>query len=200
MHRLVGLVEEVKDRILAAAGGAHARTWLLVLAFLEAFIFPVSIELLLIPVVMGQPKERWINIALLTTIASVLGGLAGYVLGLFFFETIGSWIVVKLHLGDAMTQLSQAVEKNAFGAVLTTALTPIPYMAGTISAGVFKVNLAIFIGACVLGRSIRIFLVSWFVQKFGHQMTKLALKYFNIASIVVVILIAAYIYLKVSMH
>lgn len=169
-----------------------AKIWLFVISFTESFIFPIPVDPLMALVILVK-KQKWIYYVALTTIASVLGGIGGYFIGLFLFEAIGKPIVDFYHLQDAFTKVSEMFNENAFWAIFTAAFTPIPYKIFTIAAGVAKLNFFIFVVASILGRGIRFWIVGFVVNRFGKKVYETFIKYFDNVTKIILILIIIYI-------
>jgi membrane protein YqaA with SNARE-associated domain len=130
---------------------------------------------MLMPMSLARP-DRWIRYALLTTIASVLGGVAGYLIGMWAFE----WLESILTTGGYEDRFEQA--KNLFStwgvwAVLAAGFSPIPYKLFTITAGLLSMAFIPFLIASAIGRGARFFLVAGLVAKAGPTMEPTILKY-----------------------
>ena len=146
------------------------------ISFAESSFFPVPPDPLLIALTIAKPN-KYIRFALIATIASVIGGLFGYFIGFGLFETIGQWVIDTYHLQAQFTQLEQWYIASGFIAIFAAAFTPIPYKLITISAGVFGVNIFLFLLASILGRGIRFFLVAYVMHHFGAKYKKQIEKY-----------------------
>lgn len=168
----------------------HAERALWFLSFIESSFFPVPPDVLMIPMVIARPDHAW-RIASICTAASVLGAVAGYVIGWGFFETVGNFIVETYHLQAAMDNVGGRYQSHAFLSIFSAAFTPIPFKVFTLSAGVFKIPLILFIIASILGRGGRFFAVAWALKRFGVGIQKTVEKYFNWFSIAFVVLLMA---------
>jgi len=160
------------------AHGRAAKIWLIIFSFTEAsfFVIPPDAFLLIILINNGV---RWIYYSLLTTVASVVGGLFGYLIGFFFFDLFGEFIINTYHLQNQVTIVSQMFSQNAFWTIFVSAFTPIPFKVFTISAGFFKINFITFFVAALIGRGLRFFAVGYIVKLFGKRVAKSAFQYFN---------------------
>ncbi|MCH7529594.1 DedA family protein [Patescibacteria group bacterium] len=176
-----------RDWFIDHAYGTHAKAWLFLFSFSESifFIFPPSI--LLIAILMID-ATRWVYYALLTTVASVLGAILGYIIGAFFFDLLGVRIIEFYNLFEQMEYVRTMFDKNTFVVIFTAAFTPIPFKVFVLSAGFFKVNFAAYLLASILGRGARYFLVAYLTKKFGSKMAQIIFKYFNIITLVVVLI------------
>lgn len=161
---------------------------LFLIAFAESSFFPIPPDVLLIPMVVADVKQWWKN-ALICTIGSLLGAILGYYIGFALFESVGRWIVETYNLQEAMNSLAVSYTDNAFFAVFTAAFTPIPYKIITISAGLFKVPLASVLLASAVGRAGRFFAVAGLLKLFGKKIADSVEKYFDLFSILFLVLL-----------
>ncbi len=135
-------------------------------AFIESSIFPIPPDVLIIAMVLATPHRAFL-IATVATVASVLGGLAGYGLGYLAFESVGR-PVLELYGKDAYFADFQA-RYNKWGAwaVLIGGLTPFPYKVITILSGTTALSLPVFIVSSIVARGLRFYVVSWLLWKYG---------------------------------
>ena len=173
--------------------------WVLsIVAFTESSIFPIPPDVLLLPMTLARPL-KWIRLALITTIFSVLGGLLGYFIGMFLWETFGEQIIKIYHLEKNYNIFKNNYNDNGAIIVFLAGFTPIPYKLITIASGGLKLNLLTFILASVLSRGLRFFIVTSIIRIFGPIAKKYIEKYFNIFStllgIIVVVVTIIWIYL-----
>lgn len=173
------------------AHGTHAKGWLLALSFSESSFFVIPADVLLVAILMAG-ATRWVYYATITTAASVAGGIFGYAIGFLFFDTVGIQIIELYGLAEGMSKVGLLYNDNAFWVIFTAAFTPIPYKIFVLSAGFFKVNFISFIVASIIGRGLRYFLIAYIVKIFGGKMTKILFRYFNIITLIAVILLALF--------
>lgn len=151
---------------MTQASGPHAERALAVIAFLESSIFPIPPDAMIVPMVLARPHHAW-RIALIATVASVVGGLAGYAIGYFLFETLGAWIIEVYGYGQKFDTFRETWNQWGVWIILIKGLTPIPYKLVTIASGLAGFNLGIFILASVLTRGARFLLVAALLRWFG---------------------------------
>jgi len=165
-------------------------------AFIESSVFPVPPDVLLVAMTTAR-RGKWFQYAAICTVGSVLGALLGYSIGFFLYETVGKWIINTYNLQEVMTVIGRKYNENAFFTVFTAAFTPIPYKAITIAAGVFRISLSMLLLASVIGRAGRFFIVSGAIRIFGARVQQTVEKYFDILSVVfIVLLVGGYLLLK----
>jgi membrane protein YqaA with SNARE-associated domain len=168
-------------RLYAWTVGWAARpggTWaLFFISFAESSFFPVPPDVLLIALGMGAPR-RSLRFALVCSAGSILGGVAGYLLGLGFGELV-----------SISPEVKASIETDAFWFILTAAFTPIPYKVCTIGAGWLGVNFFVFLAASAIGRPARFFLVGGAIFLFGPSIKPWLERYLEIATIVLLLLL-----------
>jgi membrane protein YqaA with SNARE-associated domain len=148
---------------------AHPRAlWVLgVIAFLESSVFPIPPDVMLIPMVLAD-RTRAFRIALVCTVCSVLGGLLGYAIGFYFFETIGEWVVRTYGLQASLAAFRDSFAHYGIWIILIKGLTPIPYKLVTIASGAAHFDLFTFVWASIVTRGLRFFLVAALLWQFGE--------------------------------
>lgn len=159
-------IRRLYDWTMSLAGHRHAVWWLAAVSFIESSVFPIPPDALLIPMVLAN-RDRAFFYALVCTIASVLGGLAGYGIGYFLFDTIGQPLVDLYGAGDALEGIRGDFAENGWWIVLGGGMTPFPYKVVTIAAGALALDPWAFAAASVVGRGVRFFLVAALLWKFG---------------------------------
>jgi membrane protein YqaA with SNARE-associated domain len=181
------------DWVIHFADTRHGITALFILSFAESSFFPVPPDVLLGPLALGAPK-KWFRFALACSIASVLGGILGYCIGVFLWSIIGPWTYA--HLGaiglteENFSKFQKWYDEYDFWIVFTCGFTPLPYKVCTISAGVARINIAGFLIASTVSRSARFFIVAGLMGWKGERIRPVIEKYFNWFSLAFVGLLA----------
>ena len=164
------------------------------ISFIESSIFPIPPDPLLIALGLSRPNKA-ILYAIICSVASVAGGLFGYLIGWTIWEIVSEFFLTYLFSVDAFNYVEIKYNENAFLAILGAAFTPIPYKVFTITAGVFKINLATFILASSIGRSARFLIEGSLIYFFGEKIRDFIEKYLNLLSIIFFILLLVGIYI-----
>lgn len=134
--------------------------WLLAgVSFAESSFFPLPPDPLYIAMIVSKREHAW-RLAVICTIASVVGGVLGYYIGYGLYETLGSWIIQTYGLEEKFSSIQETYQDWAFWIIAGKGLTPIPYKLVTISSGVAKVSMATFLVASVIARGFRFFSVA----------------------------------------
>lgn len=152
---------------------------LLIIAFSEAIIFPLPVDPLLVAMAIAN-RKRALLLGVATTICSVLGGAVGYLIGLYFIDTIGIKIIEFYRLENSYLLISSKFETYSFITLLTAAISPLPYKLFTIAAGTFNINFITFLTASIIGRGGRFMLEAWLIYIFGDQIKEFIDKYINL--------------------
>ena len=160
------VLRRLYDWTISLAGHRHALWVLAGVSFVESSVFPIPPDVLMIPMILATPQRAFL-IAGVCTLASVLGGLAGYGIGYFFYEQIGAPILQSLGKADSMAEFNARFNDVGFWAVLVAGLTPFPYKVITIMSGWTAMPLATFMVTSVLARGLRFFIVAALLWKFG---------------------------------
>jgi len=178
---------------------------LFLLAFAESSFFPIPPDVLLIPLALGA-RSKAIRFALVCSVASIVGGIAGYGIGYFsWWSGAEAYSAVALFFFNHIPGFTEQVFLNIqekyeiynFLIVFTAGFTPIPFKIITISAGAFSVNFPMFLLASTVSRSARFFLVALLIRQFGEPITVFIDKYFNVLSIIfTLLLIGGFLVLK----
>ena len=184
------ILRKVYQKVLTAAAHRHAKWWLAFVAFLESSIFLIPPDVMLIPMVLAN-RSQWWRLALTATIASVMGGLAGYAIGLFLYETIGNVVIGFYAYGDKFLEYMDIYEEWGGWAVFGAGLTPFPYKVITIASGVVKIDLSVFILMSLIARGIRFFSVAGLLYYFGESAKLLIEKYFGLITVLFFIILVA---------
>jgi membrane protein YqaA with SNARE-associated domain len=154
------------DRLKAATKHRLAEPILALLCFLEAMILPIYPEIMLAPMIIADRLRAW-RLAAICTVSSVTGGVAGYAIGFFLFDTIGRAIIEFYGAGDGFATLSQSFIDNGPLMILIGAVTPVPYKVITITCGVVSLDIWTFVIFSLIGRGLRYFVPCGLFYFFG---------------------------------
>lgn len=156
------------DRAMGWARHAHAPWYLAMLSFAESSFFPIPPDVMLAPMCLAQP-QRARRFALLTTLASVVGGVAGYMIGLLAFHWVEP-LLIEYGYHAKYLMVREWFDHWGVWAVFLAGFSPIPYKLFTISAGVVAMNIPGFLVASMVGRGGRFFLVALLMARGGPAM------------------------------
>lgn len=190
------MLKRLYDWTLSLAARRSAEAWLAIIAFIESSVFLVPADVLFVPMGLSRP-ERAYRYALVATVASVLGGIAGWMLGYYAFETVAKPILAfygKLH---AFESLRDSSNRDAILLMLITSglahLPPIKVV--TILSGAANINLGLFIGSAIVARGGRFLLLAYLLRRYGDPVRHFIEKHLRtvtwaIAAIIVLLYLA----------
>ena len=190
------MIKKIYKKIITISKTKYALPFLLIIAFLESFIFPIPPDIFLIFLVLAH-RNKAFYLASYCTVFSVAGGILGYFIGSFFFDSLGQGILNYYNLNDKFLAFSEGY--NEHGALIVGAggFTPIPYKLITIFSGFVKMDLLEFSIISFISRGARFFLIATLLYFFGKKIEELLIKRFwLISSIFFLILLVIYFIIK----
>jgi membrane protein YqaA with SNARE-associated domain len=190
------MLQRLYARMLEVAAGPHALPALLLISFAESSVFPIPPDILLIPMILARPSQAW-RLAALCTLSSVIGGLLGYAIGYFLFDAIGRPVLEFYNAMGRYDALKAGFDQWGVWIIIIKGMTPIPYKLITIASGVAHFDLAAFIGASIISRSLRFFLVAVLLWWFGDAARRFIEKRLTLAtSLFAVALVGGFVVLR----
>jgi membrane protein YqaA with SNARE-associated domain len=160
------MIDRLYRQTLALAASRHATWALAAVSFAESSFFPLPPDILLIPMILAQPRRAF-TIAAVCTLASVAGGFLGYAIGYFLFDAIGRPVLEFYQAMGSYDALKAAFAEWGVWIIIVKGLTPIPYKLITIASGVAQFPLVPFALASLVSRSLRFFLLAALLWRFG---------------------------------
>lgn len=143
----------------------HGLAWLGLLSALETLILPIPIELVMVPYMLARPKRLW-WIAGVTLAGCVIGSVIGYAIGALVFDSIGQGLLQTLGADPAYGQFERQFSDHGFLAILAIGVSPVPFQAALLAAGVAGYALPLFLTVVTIARGLRYFglaLLVWWV-------------------------------------
>ena len=182
------MTRKIYAKIIEISKKKYALPFLLIVAFLESFIFPIPPDIFLIFLILAQ-RNKAFYLAFYCTVLSVAGGIIGYFIGSFFFDSLGQGILNYYNLNEKFLTFSETY--NEFGAFIVVAggFTPIPYKIITIFSGFVKMDFFEFTIASVISRGARFFLIATLLYFFGKKIEELLIKKFGLISLILFLII-----------
>ena len=161
------MIRALYDWVMRLAGHRHASLALFAVAFAESSFFPIPPHAMLIPMALAERAKAW-RYALIATVASVLGGVAGYFIGYALFDAVGKPLLEFYGNADKFNDF--AGRYNEYGAwiVFFAGVTPFPYKVITIASGVTALNFAVFLAASIAARGLVFFVICGLLYFFGQ--------------------------------
>ena len=165
----MNLFEPIYTKLLGWAKHKYAERYLAGISFAESSFFPIPVDVLLAPMVLASPTKAW-RLATITTIMSVIGGLAGYLIGATLFESYGAQILDYFNAHESFASIQTSYIKHGMMIVLLAGFTPIPYKIFTIASGVIGIAVLPFLAMSLLSRGARFFLVAGLIKLGGDKL------------------------------
>jgi membrane protein YqaA with SNARE-associated domain len=194
------MLKRLYDWTLALAARKTAEVWLAVIAFVESSVFLIPADVLFLPMALARPNRAY-RFALIATVASVLGGIAGYMLGHYAFAALAKPVLSFYGKLDDFERLRQCTGEDTLMLLLVTSglshLPPIKVV--TILAGVAQVSFLFFVVSCIVARGARFFALAWALRRYGDPIRDFIERRLGLlAAIVAGIVIPLYIVVKYS--
>lgn len=172
---------------------------LIVIALTEPICVPIPADIMVIGLCLGRPRHS-IRYGLICALFSVVGGTIAFILGLLIggervVEFFGLISVGSLHLDRKAVLALEMYEKYDFWAISISALTPVPYMLFSWVGGMAGVSLTKFVAVSLVFRTMRFGSEALLFYFFGQKARRIIDKYFNLASIVAIIVLMIVVYL-----
>ena len=161
------MFRKMYDWVMGLAGSRHAPASLAVVSFAESSFFPIPPDVMLVPMVLAR-RERAYVYAAICTLASVVGGMAGYAIGHLLYNSLGLWLIQLYGYGQKFDEFHLAYAHYGAWIILIKGLTPIPFKLVTIASGFAAYNFPLFVGLCVITRGARFFAVAALLRLFGE--------------------------------
>ena len=166
------MIKKIYDKCITWAGYKYANLILGLVAFVESSFFPAPPDIMIIPMVVAK-QDKFLQIASMATVFSVLGALFGYLIGYIFFNEVGIKIF-ELYGYENVNILKEKFSTKGgiiswLGILFTAGFTPVPFKIFTITSGFIHFNILFFIFICSIARGLRFFLVAYLVYKYGKN-------------------------------
>ena len=155
-------------------------------SFLESIIIPIPTDIFLIPIVLAK-KNTWFYIGILCTLLSVLGGITGYFIGYFFWDTLGNYIITFYNAENEINIIKEQFSKYGLFIIILAGFSPLPYKIFTIGSGLLSFNFLIFVLCSLFSRGLRFISLSFLVHKYGEKSISFVEKYFFKLTIVFIV-------------
>ena len=161
------MLRRLYERLLALSASPAGAWWLAAISFAESSFFPLPPDVLLIPMVIARPERAW-RLAAICTLASVAGGVLGYVIGYALFDVLARPLLHAYHYEAAFERFRAAYAEYGLWVIVLKGFTPIPFKIVTIASGAAQFSFPVFLAASVATRGARFFLVAGLLRRFGE--------------------------------
>ena len=182
------MLRKLYDWTMEKAGHRHAERWLALISFVEASFFPIPPHPLLGLMCLAEPKKA-LRFALICTLASVLGGLFGYAIGYFLYDTVGVALLSAIGLAEEFPVAACHLRERDWEVIFLAGSTPVPFKLLTITAGFMGMNLAMFLLGSIVSRAISFMIVGVLFRLFGAPIKRFIDKYLGLVTAGFVVLV-----------
>jgi membrane protein YqaA with SNARE-associated domain len=170
------------------AAHPQAQFWLAFFCFIEASFFPIPPHPLLGLMCLASPKKA-LRFGIIATLASVAGGLLGYLIGSALYESIGQWLLGAIGLAEKFPVAACYLKEYDWEAIIIAGATPVPFKLLTITAGFVGMNIVTFVLASIVGRGMIFFTVGALFRIFGAPIKSFIDRYLGLVTAAFVALV-----------
>lgn len=178
------------DWTLRLAQHRHAVRSLAAVSFAESSFFPIPPDALLVPIILARRDQAY-RIAIICTLASVLGGVLGYGIGYFLYDSLGQWLVRIYHMEGRIQDLRALYDEWGAAVILIKGLTPVPFKLVTIASGFFSFNFPLFVLLAGITRAFRFLLIAFLLKRFGAPVQAFIERRMNLIGFAVLVALVA---------
>ena len=170
-------------------------SYLYLIAFIESIFFPIPTDVFLIPKALIN-KDRAVKLAIYTTIFSVLGGVAGYIIGYYFYDEVGVEIIKNFNLTEEFNLFSQSINEYGFLFIFIAGFTPIPYKIASITSGLVNISFVSFVVFSLISRGLRFIAEALLCKFLGEKAENIIKKYSLLFTVLLLVLLILIVILK----
>jgi membrane protein YqaA with SNARE-associated domain len=163
------MFRKLYDWTMHLAAHRHAMRSLALISFAESSFFPIPPDVIVIPMVLARRDRAW-RIAAVAAGSSILGGMLGYAIGYFLWDSVGRPVADFYHITAKVEEYRRSFHGFAAPIILIQGLTPVPFKLVAIASGLAEVNFFVFVLCATVTRSARFFLVAGLVKRYGEPM------------------------------
>jgi membrane protein YqaA with SNARE-associated domain len=162
------MLRRLYDWCIGAAHKPHA-SWIMGgISFAESSFFPIPPDVMMVPMALARPDKAW-SYAAMCTLTSVAGGIVGYIIGAWLYDSLGQWLIQLYGYGDKVEGFREAYARYGAWIILLKGLTPIPYKVVTITSGFADYNIGLFMLFSLIARGGRFFVVAYLLHRYGAR-------------------------------
>lgn len=178
------------DWTLRLANHRHAIRSMGVVSFAESSFFPIPPDVMLVPMILARRDQAWL-IATVCTLTSVAGGMLGYAIGYFLYDTVGLWLIDLYGLREGASEFRSWYAEWGAAIILIKGLTPIPFKLVTIASGLAAFNFPLFVLTALITRGARFFLIAALLKRYGSPIQDFIERRLNLIGIAFLVALAA---------
>ena len=157
------------DWTFRLAAHRHAVRWMAVISFCESSFFPIPPDVMVVPMILAR-RDQAFRIAAICTLSSVAGGVLGYAIGHFLYDSVGQWLMRVYGMQGGIDDFTRWYAEWGAAIILIKGLTPIPFKLVTIASGFAHFSFPIFLVTALITRAVRFFGIAWLLKRYGQPM------------------------------
>jgi len=188
------LIFNIISKIIKISDNKKSLNFLAIFSFLESIIIPIPPDVFLIPITLTK-RYKWYYLGIFTTFFSILGGILGYIIGMYFWDLVGMKIVNFYDAHHHIDYIKNLFNKYGWAVILIAGFSPIPYKIFTVSSGMMGYSFIIFLLCSLISRGLRFLSLTFLIDKYGEKSIKLAEKHFLKFTIILSFMIIIFVFL-----
>ena len=184
------------NKILDFSG--RKKSWIVLsfISFVESIFFPIPTDLFLAPMIIAN-RNKTIFLISITILFSVLGGIIGYIIGFYFWESIAPKMnIIYPAFQEGFLNFKNKFSELSWVLIIIGGFTPFPFKIITISSGILQLDIFLFIGCSIISRSARFILVGYMFFKYGKDIKSTIQRHINLVSLVLILVFLGYMFIK----
>ena len=184
------------NKILDFSG--RKKSWIVLsfISFVESIFFPIPTDLFLAPMIIAN-RNKTIFLISITILFSVLGGIIGYIIGFYFWESIAPKVnIIYPAFQEGFLNFKNKFSELSWVLIIIGGFTPFPFKIITISSGILQLDIFLFIGCSIISRSARFILVGYMFFKYGKDIKSTIQRHINLVSLVLILVFLGYMFIK----
>jgi membrane protein YqaA with SNARE-associated domain len=182
------IFQNLYQRAMRAGARPGALRLVALVSFAESAVLPIPVDAVTLPVMLADSARIW-RVVWVASLASVLGGAAGYGLGLLLYETVVSWLIELYGWQESFAAVRHDFEAQGAMIVAIGAVTPIPYKLIAIASGVERLDFALFLAISIVGRGGRFLFFGALVRWFGADLRQVLDRHAGVTGWIVLLLL-----------
>ena len=177
MNKFKIFIFKILNYTIKKADNKNSLNFLAVFSFLESIIIPIPPDIFLIPITLTK-RYRWLYLGIYTTLFSILGGILGYLIGMYFWDMVGTKIIDFYNGYHHVEYIKNLFNKYGWVVILVAGFSPIPYKIFTLGSGMLGYNFIIFLLCSIISRGLRFITLTFLVHKYGEKSINLIENHF----------------------
>ena len=182
------MLKPLYNQILKLSARKDAVWWMSAVSFAESSFFPLPPDIMLVPMCLAEPKKLW-RYTNICALASLIGGLFGYAVGFYLFESVGRLIIDVYNAQESFQRFQDMFAEFGPWFLILKGITPIPYKLLTITAGFAQLDLTVFILCSIVARFSRFYMIAILLHFYGPQVRDIIEKRLMLVTTVLLVII-----------